>query len=225
MNARRISRSTPSRTIGALGLAVLVGVVGLAACGGDDDTITDPASAFTTTTGEVGGGASTSTPPSTSGPDNLPPEAGGEGVMPNDATGVGPVDNDHPCGPLSVDQVAEVAPEVTGAETDGTCYYVDAAGNDVVGVSVDVGASDAGAGDEMVIIAEHFEPAFDATRAGCEPTDVEGAGEALWCTRTDPSDSPSLALRSGPTTVVLEGFGLGDRSSLTTLAEQAATRL
>jgi hypothetical protein len=224
MHARRISLDTRSRTVGAcalgLGLAALVGLV--AACGGDDDTIADPASAFTTTTEAP---SSTSTPPSTSGPDELPPEAGGEGVMPNDATGVGPVDGDHPCGPLSVDQVAGVAPEVTGAETDGTCYYVDAAGNDVVGVSVDAWASAAEATDEMATFADHFEPGFDATRAGCDPTDVDGADEALWCTRTDPSDAPSLALRSGSTTVVLEGFGIGDRSSLATLAEQAATRL
>jgi hypothetical protein len=217
MNARRTSPRTPSRALVACAIGLLVaGAGGLAACSGDDDEIVDGVDMITTTT------LSTAT---SSGPDELPPGAGGEGVMPNDATGVGPVDDDHSCGALAVDTVADVAPDVVGAEVDGTCYYVDAAGNDVVGVDLNAAGSEAEAGDEMATVADQFDPDFDATRAGCEPATVDGADEALWCTRTDPSDGPSLVVRSGVTTIGLEGFGLGDQSSLTTLAEQALARV
>lgn len=200
---------------------LVVGAV--AACGDDGEepvvgsgSITDP-----TESGDELGDASTTEDPQ--GPP-MTPVTIEEGSVPIEATGTGPVDADHPCGALSVDEVAALASEVVGAEIDGTtCYYVDVAGDDRLGVEVDDAAGAGEAEDEFAATVREFDPSFDATGAGCRPVDL--ADEAAWCTRANVNDAPSLVVRAGATVIELLGFDVSDVHGLTDLAELAVGRL
>jgi hypothetical protein len=227
---RRAGGRRNGRAFVPLAVVAVVASAALVGCGDDDSDDAGPGPSTTVTSSETSSTepATTTTAEADGAPG--PPETVDEGPVPDQSTGVGPVDADHPCGALSVADVAEVVPGVASATIDGTtCYYLSETGDDVLGVDVPMIDDAADAAATVTDITRQFDSSFDASGRGCTPVDVgEAADEGSYCTRASGEHQASLVLRSGTVVVEILDFGptgAPSRARLTTLGETALDHL